>query len=449
MDAERYAIVMRMQALWPKTLGRYEKHRLRLGGDLGHVDKDRSRLNRPLMGEEDWAARVLAEIEEMRLTNHANELEGLKKRRRKKELERRIAEGPRDPWRATQHGPMREIILTVNRKWFEAGEQERNADGLTPRELAFEDLAKKWLRKNFGADCVHARADLDEEAYHIHAVILPRAVTKDGRQMLQPSKHPLIRHYEAGQDSVGDWFADLGLVRGERRKQAFRDAMAHNEWLQRDIDKGIPDVFLPEPAEVPDYRQHVSPRKWREAQERALAKREKVATVREGRVSQLEHGVLARKKRLVERETAVETREAEVVKREAEASETQEVAQVIIDVATKVVAGDLEVVERIDPAAKASSDPKQIARKHATNIFGRALAKLRGDARQEARAELSEAFDEIKAADEEIVRVAVLLPQAAREVIAMARRSLSTRIMTLGHMAKRQFTNRRDEKDQR
>jgi len=55
VDAERYAIVMRMQVLWPKTLGRYEKHRLRLGGDLGHIDADRSGLNRRLIGDEDWA----------------------------------------------------------------------------------------------------------------------------------------------------------------------------------------------------------------------------------------------------------------------------------------------------------------------------------------------------------------------------------------------------------
>lgn len=166
-------------------------------------------------------------------------------------------------------------------------------------------------------------------------------------------------------------------------------------------------------------------------------------------MSQREQSVLARKDRLAERETVVETREAEVVKREAKASEMQEVARVMIDVATKVSKGDLEVVERVDPAAKASSDPKQIARKHATSIFGRALAKLRGDAREEARAELSEAFEEIKAADEEIVRVTALLPQSAREAIAKARRSLSGRIFGLTQAAKRQFTNRRDEKDQR
>ena len=214
-------------------------------------------------------------------------------------------------------------------------------------------------------------------------------------------------------------------------------------------DKGIPDVFLPEPAEMPDYRQHVSPRKWREAQESKLAGRERAATVREERVSQMVRHVLARKDRLDERETAASLREAEMVKREAEASEMHGVAQFIIDVATKVSKGDLEVVECVDPAAKASTDPKQIARKHATSIFGRALAKLRGDARQEVRTELSDAFAEIKAADDEIVRVAALLPQGAREAIAKARRSLTGRITAIGQMAKRQFANRRGEKDQR
>ncbi|MCQ0091301.1 hypothetical protein [Roseovarius sp. M141] len=69
---------------------------------------------------------------------------------------------------------------------------------------------------------------MDEQAYHIHAVIMPRAtVQKYGVEcsVLQPSIHPLIKDYEAAQDSVGVWFAPLNLVRGERRKQAIRDAL--------------------------------------------------------------------------------------------------------------------------------------------------------------------------------------------------------------------------------
>ncbi|QIE41612.1 hypothetical protein G5B39_06370 [Rhodobacteraceae bacterium SC52] len=46
------------------------------------------------------------------------------------------------------------------------------------REVAFGERAKEWLRTNFGDDVIHARADRDEAAYHIHAVIMPRATVK-------------------------------------------------------------------------------------------------------------------------------------------------------------------------------------------------------------------------------------------------------------------------------
>jgi hypothetical protein len=40
------------------------------------------------------------------------------------------------------------------------------------------------------------------------------------RRMLQPSIHPLIENYEAAQHIVGEWFAGLGLERGERTAAA-------------------------------------------------------------------------------------------------------------------------------------------------------------------------------------------------------------------------------------
>lgn len=51
--------------------------------------------------------------------------------------------------------------------------------------------------------------------------------------------------------------------------------------------------------------------------------------------------------------------------------------------------------------------------------------KVREKARVEARAELSAAFAEIKAADNAILAVAGLLPDALRMQIAKARNSLS------------------------
>lgn len=101
-EDKKYPVVLRMAGMFPKDLGGYEGHRIRNGGDLGHVDKTRSKLNRRLIGDEDWARQVQAEIAEMAQENFAAELEKLKKRRRKTEALKRIAEGPRDPWRATR-----------------------------------------------------------------------------------------------------------------------------------------------------------------------------------------------------------------------------------------------------------------------------------------------------------------------------------------------------------
>ena len=76
--------------------------------------------------------------------------------------------------------------------------------------------------------------------------------------MLQPSIPPIIRDYKAAQDSVGEFFSDIGLVRGERRKQAIREALENGKT-------------------PPETRRHVRPEKWRELKEKRLA--EKVASV--------------------------------------------------------------------------------------------------------------------------------------------------------------------------
>ncbi len=252
-----YPIVLRFEGLYPHQLGSNEAHRLRKGGDLNHIDRSRTKLNGPpLIGSEDWAARALAEIREMTTENFAAELESLEKRKRKKDVERRPVEGPKQPWRATRHGPMREVILTVNKDWFDGDLSGFFGEGENQREKQFGQLAKDWLIENFGDDVIHARADRDEAAYHIHAVIMPRATVEIAKpkarvptatathRMLQPSIHPLIKDYEAAQDSVGEWFSDLGLVRGERRAAAIREARENGE-------------------EPPKRRHHAKTWKWR------------------------------------------------------------------------------------------------------------------------------------------------------------------------------------------
>ena len=97
--------------------------------------------------------------------------------------------------------------------------------------------------------------DRDEHAYHIHAVIVPAIpieVKGAKRRMLQPSALPLIKDYEKLQDSVGECFSKIGLVRGEQRAEAIREAHANK-------------------TEPPVQPRHVRPKAWRQAKDLALS----------------------------------------------------------------------------------------------------------------------------------------------------------------------------------
>jgi len=391
-----HPVVLRFEGMTPKDLAGYEAHRKRRGGDLGHVDRARSPLNRPLIGGEDWAQQALAEIAGIKAENFADELEALERRKRRKDLRRRLAEGPKDPWRASRHGPLREVILTANRAWFEEGDLEAWMEDSTvnARERAFEERAVAWLNKQFGEDVIHARADLDESAYHIHAVILPRTTVEikgATRRMLQPSKHEMIRDYEAAQDSVGTWFAGIGLCRGERRKQAIREALNSGK-------------------APPASPRHVRPAEWRRQEE----------------------------KRLAEKAAAVETRERAVSAREEEARD-------VLDYAEAVARGALDEDGR-DTAPAEGGSVLVAARRRSSGGFQRARRAFRAGmkrlaqraemaARQTAQAEVAEAFAEIRAADDIIVEIARQLSDDLRARIVRARRALAPRLVRLGRLS--------------
>ena len=412
-QGQEYPVVMRMAGMWPQNIGGFEGHRTREGGDLGHVDSTKSSRNKRLLGTATWAQDVHDEIREMRMANFADELEKLERRRRKKEVQRRLAEGPRDPWRATRHGPMREVILTVNRKWFDDDLTEFLGEEGPTRAEQFEKLAVAWLRKEFGHDCVHARADLDEEAYHIHAVILPRAKTKDGRRMLQPSVHDVIRRYEAGQDSVGDWFAaaEIGLVRGERRKQKVRDALDHNRKVREAEQRGEDDPGQMQP--LLEYRTHVTPRKYREAKERELADASK-------RLDRREVEAKARDQALDRREQSVTAREAE--------------ADAVIGLAADVAEGRIEFADDLADSAgpQDGGQPLPPTRLQAARmVFGKALSRLRKRARQKEREKLGTAFRDIDEASLAFARVAEALPDREQKKLSVLGRGLAKAMFRL------------------
>ncbi|OWY04623.1 hypothetical protein B6V75_00245 [Thioclava sp. F1Mire-8] len=416
-----YPVVLRFQGLYPHHLAGYEAHRLRKGGDLSHVDRSRTKLNGPpLIGPEDWAAQALAEIRDMTTENFAAELASLEKRNRKKDIERRIIEGPKQPWRATRHGPMREVILTVNKDWFD-GDAAFFGEEPASREDKFGKHAVAWLKKNFGDDVIHARADRDEAAYHIHAVIMPRATVEIAkpnakvptasatRRMLQPSIHPLIKDYEAAQDSVGQWFADLGLVRGERRAEEIREARKSGE-------------------KPPKRRYHAKTWKWRAEQELRLR---------------------AKAEELEAEKAALDERTARVVERENE-------AETVLAVAEGVASGEFIAHDSDDdePALIEAPDAKPAETKtlddlrrrspsgfaRAAGAFGRAWGRLFRQARSKATAEadarVSDAMEEIERADDALVEAALHLPLPTRTLIASIRKTIPTMLRKLERSAK-------------
>ena len=130
MTTNNHPIVLRFEGLRPEQLSRFELHRLRKQMDGNEFEPRRSRFNKLLIGKETWAKEALAEIDEMRMENFANELTKLKKRKRVGEIEKRMIEGPKDPWRPSKHGPLREVIITAHADWFAAAGDQSTWRGM-------------------------------------------------------------------------------------------------------------------------------------------------------------------------------------------------------------------------------------------------------------------------------------------------------------------------------
>jgi len=404
------------------------------------VDHAKTKNNKRLIGEKDWLEKTHLMIDEMKAANHLAELTSLKKRRRKAEFDRRVAEGPKDPWRPTRHGPMREVILTASHKYFDEDLGAFFGEDTNQREEDFERIAVKWLKDNFGDDVVHAHADKDELAYHIHAVIVPRVRVDVGvgkntalRERLQPSKHELIRYYEKAQDSVGEAFAGIGLVRGERRRAAYREAMRAGK--------------APEP-----YRANVKTWKWRMAQDLALKEREAKVSAREAEAEAILAVAEAVAAGDVDPEGTAEALAAGGVER---AEEVAEVRRATLEDDDEHVPETPSIGDKVVATPTARPDaltvvrgavnraPKAAARVFAA--FGAAWTLLRRNAEAEAQEAVREEFSEIKAADKQITRIAVTLGSKDRARIAFARGGLAKRVEAIARrIARARVAGRRD-----
>lgn len=415
---EKYRVVLRMRGMFPSDIAGYEAHRLRKRGDTEHVDKSRSLLNKPIIGNDDWAAQALEKIEEIKLQNFLDEVTSLRKRNRKKDAEVRHIEGPKDPWRPTRNGPLREIILTANKKYFE---DEMAAFMGENREADFQACAKKWLEDEFGSDVVHARVDRDEAAFHVHAVLLPiqrvemTRTDKETaekkviavRHMLQPSKHALVKDYEKAQDSVGIAFQHLNLQRGECRAAAIRKARA----------AGQP---------VPKRRYHARTTQWRAEKELELADKEAKLVERS---ETLHHS----ETKAQERDDALSAREAEVDAIDA-AIKGVETGVVTLD-----ETGDTPALRPVDGKATAPDAQSVLAslrasptgEKRAISLFGRLFGALMRKAKDEAERSLGRDVAELKTARDTLADVVARLGGDAAAAGQSALKSLTKSLLAL------------------
>lgn len=331
--SQKCPVVLRFAALFPTDLARYVLHEERRGRGSEHCVTERKHLNRPnLIGDADWKERLLLEIATARAENFAEELAALKRLKRKKEWLARGKEGPKDPWNATEAGPLREVILTVNKDWFETpsdpsklfdtAEKER-------READFTAHACEWLTSRFGDMVVTARADHDETALHLHAILVPWVEKTSGRRgtqrLIQPTSHPLIASYEAAQDDVGAFFAPLGLRRGEARAKARREAKGAAEAARKQVrdaggSEGEAQAAWDAAMEAaPQWVQHKPTHIWREEEQDRLDRKDrglngKAADLaaRDAQLATKAEGLEAVAAELTKRRSAVADREAEI-----------------------------------------------------------------------------------------------------------------------------------------
>lgn len=198
------------------------------------------------------------------------------------------------------------------------------------------------------------------------------------------------------------------MTRGERRKEKVRQAINHNAQLRKNQLKGL--RLEEAETDFPDYRQHVSPRKWREQQERKLA--------------DCDIEICAREKCVVEAELSAIRREKIACQKECEAILVLAVAQAVAD-------GDLSGLKP-EPMLGEDETSPPAKRTLARRLFQRAIDRLRTEQRSEARSELAGGFVQIRRADDAIVNIANLLPPGLRRQVASARKSLTNAIASLG-----------------
>ncbi|MEQ9242065.1 plasmid recombination protein [Roseovarius indicus] len=323
---QKHPLVYGMRPLWPGQLARVEMHQTRTGGDLSHIRPGRTHLNAFLIGDENWRERLEEDLRRASELNFRHAYSARRwTRKRKKEANEIRRNGPQDPWKRDRaEGPLREGVLTANKKHFEG---DMPGFQSVEKENAFRRSALRFLQDQFGKSCVAAWEDRDEEAYHIHFVIAPWVVSESkqaGKQRrLEPSSIPVIKSYEAGHDIAAEYFAGAGLVRGEKRAQARRDAFAADGESELPTDNKTCHDWRAEEAVRLHEKRKKAAEAWIQARKKEKAAREAQKRA-EALAEKNRQEEQRREKKHAARIAAVIKREAEVEKKEAVLTQHEE-----------------------------------------------------------------------------------------------------------------------------
>lgn len=371
---QQYHIVLRFQAMFPHDLSGYVLHEERKGRGSKHCDPAKKILNRyNLIGGPDWRECFELELEIAKNDNFVAELDALEKLGRRKDRSARADAGIVDPWKASKNGPLREVIITANKEWFDEFDDPSLLinSKRSKREDEFVETAVDWLLTRFGDAVITARADFDETAPHIHAIIAPwseKSTKRRGRQrLLVPTAYKPLKSYELAQTDIAHHFSKLGLTRGDHRARERRLAERRGE-------------------EKPEYRQHQSCQAWRDAEAARLHERSKELDAREEALAEREAAFETRDKSLADRERHVEEKERYVAAKQAKADEKTadlEGRQAVIEQVEALLDATAERGRVEEPAEEEAPLTARIRRK-----LGQVFTALSATAQKTADAEV-------------------------------------------------------------
>ncbi|MCB1356092.1 MAG: plasmid recombination protein [Maritimibacter sp.] len=259
MADTRY-IVLRFERVSDYGIGGVAAHGRR-EGELPHVDHERTKDNRFLIGHADLRQLCDERIVELQRKTAESRIESFRRSRhtgRRKALEDALAEAGDDkhalaelvgwPWDPKNTKPWTQGVLSASREFF----LDENGAIDPAKTKDFLNFAEAYLLAEFGREVIYARSDGDEETPHVHFVVAPEhEERRTGNPMLSHAQHRLFgmveivedhegeddeklwerRSYELFQDRVAQFAEvyDIDLERGIRRAEDEREKIARGE----------------------------------------------------------------------------------------------------------------------------------------------------------------------------------------------------------------------------